>query len=317
LQAFATDAFICKNLGKVSLAQYTVHKNSICLPSMPAVTFATPAPVVPTHAGLWRAHELAGADASTLPTGYAALDAQLPGGGWPVGALIELLQDQSARHDWQLLLPALAARVRAHCGPVLLVGAPQASLAPFAPALAALGLPAERLLWVNADDAAARLWAAEQALRCAQVAAVLAWLPAVRNSNALGALRRLHMAAQMHSQLFFALRPSAVRHESSPAPLRLLLSGAGVGANVGVGAMQVDIIKRRGPALAQPLQLPTQQQRLQALLAATHARRARRAAQAGGAITLPAPIANLIDSLLQPTVPRPGHALDSVATRHH
>jgi protein ImuA len=309
----ATGAFICKNLGKASLPQYTVHKNSIYLPPMPAVTLATPAPAVPTHAGLWRAHELAGADAPVLPTGYAALDAQLPGGGWPVGALIELLQDQSARHDWQLLLPALAARLRTHCGPVLLVGAPQAGLAPFAPALAALGLPAERLLWVNADDAAARLWAAEQALRCAEVAAVLAWLPAVRSSNALGALRRLHMAAQMHSQLFFAFRPGAARQESSPAPLRLLLSGAGVS----VGAMQVDIIKRRGPALAQPLQLPTQQQRLQALLAATHARRARRAAQADGTITLPAPIANLIDALTSPTNAQAGHALDRSSARHH
>jgi protein ImuA len=277
---------------------------------MPAVTTATPAPALLANAGLWRAHELAGADAPVLPTGYAALDAQLPGGGWPVGALVELLQDQSARHDWQLLLPALAARLRVHCGPVLLVGAPHL---PFAPALAALGLPAERLLWVNADDAAARLWAAEQALRCAQVAAVLAWLPAVRNSNALGALRRLHMAAQMHSQLFFVFRPSAARQESSPAPLRLLLSGA----NVNLGAMQVEIIKRRGPAMAQPLQLPTQQQRLQALLQATHARRARRVAQAGGAITLPAPIASLIDSLLQPTVPQPGHALDRSTSRQH
>ena len=61
---------------------------------------------------------------------------------------------------WQLLLPALAQGGQG--GPVVLVGAPWV---PFGPALAAQGLPPERLLCVQADAPAARLWAAEQALR--------------------------------------------------------------------------------------------------------------------------------------------------------
>jgi protein ImuA len=47
-----------------------------------------------------------------------------------------------------------------------------------------------------ARDAAARVWACEQALRCAGVSAVLAWLPQVRPEQ----LRRLQMAAQNFQQ---------------------------------------------------------------------------------------------------------------------
>ena len=43
-------------------------------------------------AGVWHAEGLPLAEEPTLSTGEAALDAALPGGGWPVGALTELLQ---------------------------------------------------------------------------------------------------------------------------------------------------------------------------------------------------------------------------------
>ena len=55
----------------------------------------------------------------------------------------------------------------------------------------------ERLLCVRAEKPAARLWAAEQALRCAEVAAVLAWLPQAKSAE----LRRLQMAAQQQRQV--------------------------------------------------------------------------------------------------------------------
>ena len=41
---------------------------------------------------VWRADALAAPQADTVSSGDAALDAQLPGGGWPVGALTELIQ---------------------------------------------------------------------------------------------------------------------------------------------------------------------------------------------------------------------------------
>ncbi len=218
-------------------------------------------PLLPEIACVWRADQLSQDLAPTLPTGDAGLDAQLPGGGWPAGSVIEVLQEQPGQYDWQLLLPALATLVQHHSGPVVLIGAPHV---PFGPSLAAQGLPLERLLWVDTAAPLARLWACEQALRCADVAAVLAWLPQVRASP----LRRLHMAAQDYSKPLFVFRPAAAQHESSPAPLRLLLSG--------VDELVVQILKRRGPQWTAPLALPARSPRLAALLAAS--RRSRRAA---------------------------------------
>lgn len=40
---------------------------------------------------LWRGSQLARGGPRTVDTGYAALSAELPGGGWPVGGLVELL----------------------------------------------------------------------------------------------------------------------------------------------------------------------------------------------------------------------------------
>ena len=137
---------------------------------------------------------------------------------------------------------------------VVLVGPPHV---PFGPALAALGLDVGRLLWVKTQAAAERLWATEQALRCAGVAAVLAWLPQVQAA----ALRRLQVAAQTHAKLLFVLRPASAQHESSPALLRLILgqggsSVGGKGAGVVADALQVQVLKRRGPPLAGALALP-------------------------------------------------------------
>jgi protein ImuA len=201
---------------------------------------------------VWRFGDLAREEA-VLPSGHPPLDAQLPGGGWPVGSLVELLQERPEAHAWQLLLPALARWTDDKEGPVVLVGPP---FHPFGPALAAQGLPADRLLWIRAEQPAARLWSAEQSLRCADVRAVLAWLPQVRPPE----LRRLHLAARQHGKLLFVLRAAAASAQASPAPLRLLLQG--------VDEMQVRILKRKGPPLDEPLHLPALPERLRALLAA-------------------------------------------------
>ena len=207
---------------------------------------------------VWRANALGGAAEATVATGHPALDAQLPGGGWPVGAISEILQLQSGQHEWRLLLPALT---RADLGPVtVLVGAPHA---PFGPGLVAQGFDARRLLWVNVAVLAERLWAAEQALRCAEVAAVLAWLPQVRAPQ----LRRLQIAASMHHKLLFVMRPAQAQDESSPAVLRLLVVNSPSGVDTPTQALRLHILKRRGPPLAQALVLPESSTRLKVLLA--------------------------------------------------
>ncbi len=218
-------------------------------------------------AGVWRADQLAAGAGIVLSSGHPALDAQLPGGGWPVGALTELLQVQSGVGEWGLLLPALAQLLPSTATPratLVLVGAPHV---PLGPTLQARGLDAQRLLWVRTDTPAARAWACEQALRCADVAAVLAWLPQVRTD----ALRRLHLAAHDHAKLLWVLRPAQAQHESSPAPLRLVLESAAQGSG-SPHASHVSILKRRGPPLQQAVPLCLHSAALQALLAAAQAR---------------------------------------------
>ena len=239
----------------------------------------------PEHAAqVWRADELAASSGTVLASGHAALDAQLPGGGWPVGALIELLQTRAAQDEWRLLLPAL---VRQTQGVLVLVAPPQQ---PFAPALAAQGLDLRRLLQVQADSAAARVWACEQALRCRDVSAVLAWLPQVRSEQ----LRRLHFSAQTHQQLLFVMRPASTQTESSPATLRLLLEAPAAHSD----ALPLRVLKRRGPPLEQRLSLPARAARLQTLLAASRALAAQRRAS---------------PAMRSPMAPGVDHALDRPA----
>ena len=225
-----------------------------------------PAPL-PVFADVWRADAVDQAVAHTLDTGYAALNAVLPGGGWPQGALVEVLQPQAGQHEWGLVAPVLAALQAATPGKLLvLAGAP---CQPFGAALAARQLDMDRLLCVRAArDSPALLWATREALQCADVAAVLAWLPDVRSAH----LRRLQMAAQAHHKLLFVFRTPRAQQESSPAPLRLLVEGVADAA----GGLRVEVFKRRGPPLAAPLLLDCLPPRLAALLAASRERMRRR-----------------------------------------
>lgn len=223
-------------------------------------TAVSPLPRMDVHADVWQADALAGAPARVLATGDALLDAQLPGGGWPLGALTEVLQPAGVHSEWRLLLPALA---RSGNGAVVLVGAP---LQPFGPALGAQGLASGRLLWVDAPAPAQRLWATEQALRCADVDAVLAWLVQVRPEQ----LRRLQIASAEFDKLLFVLRPQAAQTESSPAALRLWAAPSPERHSGALGdALEVRALKRRGPPLAQPLHLAARPPHLARLLAAS------------------------------------------------
>ena len=282
---------------------------------------------------VWRADELARPVGAVVASGHAALDAQLPAGGWPVGALVEVLQAQNNQNEWRLLLPAL---VRCS-GAVLLVGAPHQ---PFGPGLAAQGLDPQRLLCITVQTAAQRLWATEQALRCADVAAVLAWFPQAGPGQVRPEqLRRLQMAASTHAKLLFVMRPESAREESSPAVLRLLASSASSASGASDradlarhDALLLHILKRRGPPLAQPLLLPARPARLAALLAiqsglARQPRQAVKADQLGrmGAAGEEAQLDQLahVDQQELPqaaaapatiyTLPRPNHALDRIA----
>jgi protein ImuA len=201
-------------------------------PSLPATLPALP---------VWRADRLAEhhADAAGVrPTGFAVLDAELPGGGWPAAGLTELLHAAPGHGELQLLAPMLAAST----GPLLWVAPP---LQPYAPALQRLGVAPERLVIAQPEGAANAAWAAEQALRAGALAAVLWWQGP--EPLAPATLRRLQLAAVEGRTPLFALRSMSVRSQSSPAPLRLALSLPAP------GRVALDVFKRRGPPRTAPL----------------------------------------------------------------
>ncbi len=61
------------------------------------------------HPAVWRASQIGGGAQPASPSGFAELDAQLPGGGWPHGVLTELLLPQPGIGELRLLAPVLAA----------------------------------------------------------------------------------------------------------------------------------------------------------------------------------------------------------------
>lgn len=227
-------------------------------PSMPAIqpVSAGRAAGLQQIAHLWRADEIApaGRDA-TVPSGFAALDAELPGGGWPQGQLIELLPDAPGIGELSLLAPALArCRQQARACVWVLPCERAASTAlpalPYPPALAAAGVDLSRALFVQPETPREAFWAIEQSLRAAHLGALLAWLPPTTSSREgeFRALRRLQLLAGRQQALVFLLREARALHAPSPATLRLQLAARD-------GELAVTIVKRRGRPLLEPVAL--------------------------------------------------------------
>lgn len=190
------------------------------------------------HPAVWRGAECARV-APGVPTGFAELDVELPGGGWPIGAITEIYAERPGVGEVQLTMPAAARLTQA--GRWLTVVAPLH--VPYAPALAAHGVRLERLLLIETRAAEDKVWACEQALRAPSSAAVLLWQDHVHER----ALRRLQLAAESGGTALFLFRSARVA-PASPAALRLHVSRA-------EGRTVVRILKRRGGGLPAPIAL--------------------------------------------------------------
>jgi hypothetical protein len=190
---------------------------------------------------VWCADRLAGATIPALSSGFARLDAELPGGGWPRGALTEILADGAGLGECSLLLPALG-RLREAGRWSLLVAPPHALNGT---AWAARGIDLARLAVVSPSRPRDALWAAEHALASGALGALLCWATSIDAAQ----VRRLQLAAAGSDTLAFLFRPLRARGESSAAALRLLLT-AGAHAT-----LAVDLLKRRGPPCARTLHL--------------------------------------------------------------
>ncbi|WOD14289.1 hypothetical protein [Paraburkholderia kirstenboschensis] len=111
------------------------------------------------HPDLSRGNQLARARSRIVECGNANLASELPGGGWPRGALTDLLVQQTGCGELRLLRPALQQLASK---PVVLLQPPH-DLQPTA--IAWWGVDAANLMTVKAPTTADSLWAAEQILR--------------------------------------------------------------------------------------------------------------------------------------------------------
>ena len=186
---------------------------------------------------IWRGDDCA-PEPATLPSGFAALDAALPGRGWPQGALTEVLLEREGIGELRLMLPALL-RVQALGRDVVWIAPPHR---PYAPALAAAGLDLARFYVVRCHDAKDALWAYEQALRAPECGAAFAWIAAHDER----VLRRLQVAAREGKTWGVLWRRPGQRASASAAPLRLALAPR-------LGKLTVRVLKRRGAELPQPV----------------------------------------------------------------
>ena len=225
----------------------------------------------PEVRNVWRGDEWnpAATTADCTPTGFANLDQELPGKGWPRGQLVELLVEYAGIGELGLLLPALAALAPTGRSSVWVLpckgGAPSQNAGhsgdcadpeaaarqalPYAPALAEAGLNLAQHIFVKPLTPRESGWALEQSLRTAHLGALVGWLPDTTGADAdFRELRRLHLLAQRHNALVFIIR--TVRHARSPSPaaLRLRLHNEN-------GQLQVQILKRRGRPLLEPIAL--------------------------------------------------------------
>jgi protein ImuA len=174
-----------------------------------------------TRQDVWRGHRVQRAQPA-LASGHAELDALLPGGGWPLGALTEFCCAQTGLGELSLLLPSLAhlsaqTRWLAWVAPPYPLYAPALSEAGIDPARCLLvepPLPGLRHAPARAQQA---LWAGEQLLRGGACGAVLLWW----DGEDANALRRLQLAAEAGQSLAVLFRPGTAAQRLSPAALRV------------------------------------------------------------------------------------------------
>ena len=204
------------------------------------------------HPALWRARDYAqlskqGAergpeqDSAIVSTGFAELDRCLPGGGWPTGALVEILHGICGIGELSLLLPAIAQMIRGDRWLVCVM--PPYRIA--APALHAQGIDPERVLVVRDCTYDESIWACEQAMRSAACGAVLIWSQLLEKTSVaarqrgLRGLRRLQVAAAAGNTLAVLFRDPHTRTNASAAVMRLQLHPHD-------GGLDVELFKSRG-----------------------------------------------------------------------
>ena len=193
------------------------------------------------------------AELPAMATGWLALDRLLPGGGYPIGAVTELLTAGSGIGELSLLLHALAPRMAEHSRRQLAFISPPGTL--HAAALAQSNIDCSRVPIIHCQNDSERVWCVEQMAHIHAFTAFVIWGDSLDTT----ALRRLQLAAEKAVCPVFVYRDIRRAAERSPAALRLAITASAEG-------QRLEIIKCRGPAGAravglhaavdQPWQLP-------------------------------------------------------------
>lgn len=188
---------------------------------------------------MWRASSIDCGQYTGTPTGFAALDKYLPGGGWPKDGITELLYDQQGIGELRLLTPALARLSHQQSRWLLWVAPPYV---PYAPALAHAGIDISRVLVVTPKKHPDVLWVLEKALASKSCSAVLAWPGSIRDKE----VRRLQVASKEGHCLGILFRSGQAVRQASPAELRIRLHGRVASPLTEHSSLQLRIVKRRG-----------------------------------------------------------------------
>ncbi|MCB9851187.1 MAG: hypothetical protein H6817_10845 [Phycisphaerales bacterium] len=192
------------------------------------------------HRQAWRAG-VGECSSHSVSTGLPTLDALLPEGGLPSGAVVDLLGQGTGTGCLSLALWLALAKARwtAHTftssvrsttaarsstvGQSSTSGQPSATHRPvvlidaagdfYPPAAADMGFDLNRLVVVQPANAREALWAVEQSLRCPAVASVVATVEGLADAQA----RRLQLAAESGQGLALLLKPARTTGRSFAA----------------------------------------------------------------------------------------------------
>ena len=212
-----------------------------------------------SNRNLWRGRDHKGESSDTIATGFAELDTMLPGGGWPMQGLIEMVSERWGVGELQLFLP-LMRHLIARGSWVLWIAPPYS---PYAPGLAQAGIDLRRILIVGGSNAPLKseafygkksapepvsserlsskeaLWSMEKALQTQHCGLVLAWHSQLPQPT----LRRLQLAAITGKTLGVVFMSKNSEH--SPSSMRLKIkSSESDGAESAYA--EVGLLKARG-----------------------------------------------------------------------
>ncbi len=145
---------------------------------------------------------------ATIKTDLPALDDLLPDGAWRCGCVHEMISQ--GEHP---IFPLLVARKAAARGTVVWCD-PAGEL--HLPAVAALGLPLEKLILLRPRSPADLLWAVNECLRCKGVSACVAKIEKLTMVDA----RRLQLSAEGGGGVGLLLRPESALRQPYAAATR-------------------------------------------------------------------------------------------------